>query len=161
MNLKIANIKDLKVLTHMNNLLRLEETMDNSLTEDEVKRRMETFITGEEYSVFLLFDNDTLVGYAVTRNNSNPLYIRQLYIKEGSRNKGLGKKALNKFLDYFNISEIDIEVMSWNEKAIDFYKKFGFKDRYIGMRYRHGWKKLFSSQNIVPLVNINLSERKK
>jgi ribosomal protein S18 acetylase RimI-like enzyme len=43
---------------------------------------------------------------------------------------------LRMVMDKYDIKEIDIEVMVWNEKAINFYTNFGFKKRYLGMNYK-------------------------
>jgi ribosomal protein S18 acetylase RimI-like enzyme len=42
---------------------------------------------------------------------------------------------ISEILDIFNLSEIDVEVMAWNKSAIMYYENFGFKKRYLGMRF--------------------------
>jgi len=55
---------------------------------------------------------------------------------EKNRNKGYGKEVLNLLLDYsfnyLNINNIMLKVFSFNERAINCYKKVGFKE--IGRR---------------------------
>jgi hypothetical protein len=111
-NIKIATNRELDTLTQMNVMLRKEEKMDNTLTELEIKNRMDDFIRGSDYVVLLFIVKNKMIGYAVIRTNSNPLYIRQLFIKEECRNCGFGKESLNQIMDYFKLSEIDTEVMS-------------------------------------------------
>ena len=56
--------------------------------------------------------------------------------EEENRGKGYGKEAIRLLLDYgfnyLNINNINLEVASFNEKAINCYKKVGFKE--IGKR---------------------------
>ncbi len=55
---------------------------------------------------------------------------------EENRNKGYGKEVLNLLLnygfDYLNLNNIMLKVFSFNERAINCYKKVGFKE--IGRR---------------------------
>lgn len=52
--------------------------------------------------------------------------------EEENRNKGYGSEALNLLLDYgfniLNLNNIDLGVISFNERAIKCYKKIGFKE---------------------------------
>ena len=64
-------------------------------------------------------------------------------ISEEQQNKGNGSKAMKKLLDYiFNdrkIRRIFIEVYETNRRAIELYKKFGFKKE--GSLRKHTYKK--------------------
>jgi ribosomal protein S18 acetylase RimI-like enzyme len=136
MKLQKAVFDDLPDLVHMNIGLRLDENMDDSLGEREVKERMFSFLAGNEYKVFLIQEDQVLLGYCVLNILLRPMYLRQLYIKEKYRNQGIGKQAIEALLEIMDIKELDIEVMYWNDKAIKFYETYGFKKRYLGMRYK-------------------------
>jgi ribosomal protein S18 acetylase RimI-like enzyme len=135
MRLQKAILDDIEILLHMNIGLRIDEKMDDSLGEREVKDKMISFLTGNEYKVFIIQEEEEVLGYCVINILLKPMYLRQLYINEKYRNKGIGKQVINALLDIMNIKEIDIEVMYWNDSAIRFYEKYGFKKRYLGMRY--------------------------
>lgn len=52
--------------------------------------------------------------------------------KEENRNKGFGTESINLLLDwgfnYLNLHNIELGVFSFNERAINCYKKLGFKE---------------------------------
>lgn len=136
MEIKEATLKDLDLLTEMNIQLRVDEKIDNIMTNDEVKNRMEGFLKGNEYRVFILKNNKINCGYALIKVLRKPYYLRQIYIINEFRNKGLGSKLINQVMDILKIKEVDVDVMVWNNKAIQFYERFGFKKRYIGLRFK-------------------------
>lgn len=84
-------------------------------------------------------DDDKLIGNCGINEID---HIRQcavvgLFIgDEDNRNNGFGQDALNLLLDYgfnyLNINNIMLKVFSFNERAINCYKKVGFKE--IGRR---------------------------
>jgi ribosomal protein S18 acetylase RimI-like enzyme len=131
-----AKLDDLSVLTEMNIQLRSDEKIDNVMSANEVKSRMQSFIQSNEYKLYLLKDDDINYGYALINIVKKPNYLRQLYIIKEFRNKGLGTKLVNELMKILNINEIDVEVMVWNERAIKFYENFGFKRRFLGLRYK-------------------------
>lgn len=136
MELREATINDLHVLTQMNIQLRADEKMDNQMTDDEVEQRMKGFLEGENYKAYILKSPDTLYGYALIDITKKPVYLRQLFVEKPFRNKGLGREIIQKIMKTLAVKEIDVEVMVWNEQALHFYEKFGFKQRYVGLRYR-------------------------
>jgi len=62
------------------------------------------------------------------------MQIKECIIDE--RRKGYGTQAFHLLLYHLNIQEIDIDVYSWNEAGIDFWKSLGFEKRYYNMRYK-------------------------
>ena len=136
MELKVATIEYLEILTQMNIQLREDEQIDNTMSEKEVKDRMKGFISGDIYKAILFITKKQIQGYCLIDFTKKPLYLRQLFLNREERNTGLGKMYLGLVLEKYNIKEIDIEVIVWNENAINFYENFGFRKRYIGMNYK-------------------------
>jgi len=136
MELKIATIEQLEILTQMNIQLREDEQIDNIMSEKDVRDRMEGFLNGLVYKAILFTNKDITLGYCLIDFTKKPLYLRQIFINREERSSGLGKMFLRMVMDKYDIKEIDIEVMVWNKKAINFYTNFGFKKRYIGMKYK-------------------------
>ncbi len=136
MELREATIHDLHVLTKMNIQLRADEKMDNQMTDDEVEQRMKGFLEGESYIAYILKSTETVYGYALIDKTKKPIYLRQLFVEKPFRNKGLGREVIQKIMETLSVKEIDVDVMAWNEQALNFYEKFGFKRRYIGLRYK-------------------------
>ncbi len=139
-SLKQLNKEDLETyidcLTEMNICLRLDEKMDNIMSDDEVKQRMSDFFNGNTYNIYLLLINKDIAGYALIDHTKNPMYLRQIFIKKEFRGKKYGKLLIELIMNDLKINAVDLEVMYWNDKAIKFYEEFGFIKRYIGMRYK-------------------------
>ena len=132
---RLATIHDLAQLSVLNKQLREDEKIDNKMTDEEITQRMEFFITGQVYKVHVLENQEKeIIGYCVLDITREPNYMRQLFVKSQYRNHGYGKLLLKKVMEEYQLKELDLEVMLWNESAIRFYEHIGFKSRYIGMR---------------------------
>ena len=132
---RLATINDLAELSVLNKRLREDERTDNEMSDEEITKRMESFITGQVYKVHVLENPEKeIIGYCVLDITREPNYMRQLFVKSQYRNHGYGKLLLKKVMEEYQLKEIDLEVMLWNESAIRFYEHIGFKSRYIGMR---------------------------
>ena len=132
---RLATINDLAELSVLNKQLREAERTDNEMSDEEITKRMESFITGQVYKVHVLENPEKeIIGYCVLDITREPNYMRQLFVKSQYRNNGYGKLLLKKVMEEYLLKEIDLEVMLWNESAIRFYEHIGFKSRYIGMR---------------------------
>lgn len=88
----------------------------------------------EYHFVIVLKENDTLIGsvFFMDLNSINQSAKLGIFIgDEKNRNKGYGKESINLILDYgfntLNLNNIMLTVYSFNEIAINTYKKLGFK----------------------------------
>ena len=76
-----------------------------------------------------------MIGYALLINfwsneyGGNMLIIDELYILPNHRNKGLGTSFIDflKKTKYNNSVAIELEVLPYNVKALEWYKKLGFQ----------------------------------
>lgn len=95
--------------------------------------------SGDYQFAIVRLEDDTLLGNCgfneinqVMQNAVVGLFIGE----ENNRNQGYGKEALHLLLDYgfhyLNLINIMLKVFSFNERAIQCYKKVGFKE--IGRR---------------------------
>ena len=58
-------------------------------------------------------------------------YIGEIWVEEKFRRKGVGKKLMEKMLEWFKergIKWVRADVLSNNKEAIEFYKKLGFRE---------------------------------
>lgn len=84
-------------------------------------------------SYFSIYVGDDLIGYFGIKDINNKLKTAELGIVFDAKwtSKGYGTKVLEQFLEYYftklNMRRLDLEVNSWNERALRLYKKFGFK----------------------------------
>jgi len=108
----------------------LEEWLRPSLSEDSVKNNQEWLGNlPENVSVSVVRDKDKIVGfcYATKGDNSEHNKLRSIYVNTDYQGKGIGKALwddANKFFDHS--MPTDVQVVAYNEKAINFYKRLGF-----------------------------------
>lgn len=134
MNIIEATISDLSQLTAMNIQLRHAEKADTAMTPHQVNKRMHQFICAKNIRIYLLKQKENILGYALINTARQPLYLRQLFIKEAYRRRGYGVFLLTEILKKYESETFDVDVMVWNEDAIRFYENFGFKQRFISLR---------------------------
>ncbi len=135
--LRDANIGDVEQLVAMNAHLIEDERYDSPLPLDELRQRMRGFVSGE-FHVLLFETNDAsaaTVGYCVIDVSKRPMYLRHFFICRNHRRKGYGRASLAKLIKDLNISDLDVEVMAWNEVGRAFWRRIGFRHRYDGLRW--------------------------
>ena len=125
---------DLTTLAQFNKYLIEDEQSDNQMTETELYHRMEVFLE-TEYDAYFFEVDRKVVGYALVKNSCNPLYLRQFYIDRPYRRMHYGEQAFRELISYLDVDTIDIEVLTWNERGMNFWKKLNFKERSVYMRY--------------------------
>lgn len=132
-----CTLEDVGKLTVFNKCLIEDEQSDNQMDVADLEERMRGFLTGE-YDAYFFMETEHIVGYALVKNSSKPLYLRQFYIDREYRKQHYGTKAFELLLEYLAVDSIDIEVLSWNERGVGFWESCGFKERSRYMRYEKG-----------------------
>ncbi len=85
-----------------------------------------------KFHVLVAEVNGKIVGmalyyYGYSSWKGSMLYLDDLIVKETSRKHGIGKKLMDELIDIAKkekISQMRWHVLDWNEKAINFYKKY-------------------------------------
>jgi len=134
LHLVTCSNNDLGILAVMNKQLIEDEQYDNPMSIDELKNRMEGFITSD-YKAYLFKEQEIIRGYALVNHSRSPLYLRQFFICRDSRRQRFGRVAFELLMRHLQTSEIDLEVMSWNKTGHEFWKSIGFVERSIFMRH--------------------------
>ena len=71
----------------LNRQLREDERIDNEMSDNEITKRMESFLTGQIYKVHILENEEKdIIGYCVLDITREPKYLRQLFVKSLYRN---------------------------------------------------------------------------
>lgn len=135
MKIEKCSIEDVKTLALMNKCLIEDERSSNPMNLSELEARMQGFLEGD-YDAYYFKEEETTVGYALVDRTATPLYLRQFYIDRKQRRKHYGKSAFRALLEYLGTDCIDIDVLSWNEAGVAFWKSLGFAERYVGMRFK-------------------------
>ncbi|SFS75143.1 Acetyltransferase (GNAT) domain-containing protein [Paenibacillus sp. BC26] len=128
-----CSVEDLELLANWNKQLIEDEKHDNRMNIEQLKARMKQFIE-TDYRAYKFVARDEGRGYALVNHSRSPLYLRQFFICRKDRRNGYGRLAFAKLTEYLNTTELDLEVMHWNETAYRFWKSLGFKERSVYLR---------------------------
>lgn len=79
------------------------------------------------YHAFVSKDKDKVVGFVSVSKQEKENEIKALYVLSNYQGRGIGGKLMNKGLEWLGKNkDISLTVVTYNTKAINFYKKFGF-----------------------------------
>lgn len=126
--LNVKHETDISELVAMNASLIIDEGHTYRLTAEELTDRFQTWLeNGFEYQIFRDQDGST-VGYALWREQPDYIFLRQFFIKDAYRRKGLGTHHIKALLEgpWKGWTSIRLEVMDRNERAQAFWHSFGF-----------------------------------
>jgi RimJ/RimL family protein N-acetyltransferase len=146
--LRIANLDDLPTLLEFEQrLIKAERPMDPSIKDGDISYYdISEMIKASNSEVFVVeLDHEIVAsGYAKIIDDRHYLkhtkqgYLGFMYVPEEHRGKGLNKLILDALIDWCkarNVFEIRLDVYDVNETAIKAYKKSGFKNYLINMRF--------------------------
>ncbi len=88
-----SNESDIEILAKLNHSLILDEGHRNTMNESQLQERMKLWLKNE-YEAAIIAVDKVDVGYALWREDTDYLYIRQFYIKPDYRRKGFGRNAI-------------------------------------------------------------------
>ena len=120
---------DVPWLVKMNRQLIRDEGHRNKMSISELEKRMSDFLH-TEYEAVIVRSNQNDIGYALYRRDPEWLYLKQIFVVEPMRRKGIGL-SLTKLLknhpgkDY---KRIRTDVLVNNPIGIHFWKAVGFKE---------------------------------
>lgn len=108
----------------------IEDRFKDRLTEEYLAKRAEKIANPDEGETLLFAkDGDNVVGVCgiVTREDVNQL--RAIYVLPEYQGRGIGWMMWKEAQKHFNSNkDIIVQVATYNQNAIDFYKKLGFVD---------------------------------
>lgn len=70
--------------------------------------------------------DDVVIGYAIAKRSDQEGRIGHIYIDSDAAGQGAGSKLLSVLLEWIGGVRVVLEVVSFSDRAINFYKKFGF-----------------------------------
>ena len=130
-----CELSDIRQLAVLNLQLIEDEKSDNPMTVEELEDQMSEFMNGD-YNAYFYRDEGNIIGYALVRISSRPMYLRHFLVCREYRRNGCGKAFFGDLLKELGVRTIDIEVYSWNETGKRFWESLGFSPRCIYMRYQ-------------------------
>ena len=135
MQIRKCTEQDISRFAWMNKHLIEDEKSNNPMNVDELEGRMRGFLS-EDYQAYFFIEEETILGYALIKHSTEPLYLRRFYIEREFRRRHYGKKAFGLLMDYLQADTIDIELLPWNENGRLFWKNCGFEETCIAMSYK-------------------------
>ena len=152
MNIRNANIEDLEIFLNLNAEVQslhakawpeiFKPTSEVSLTDEDFKR----MLSNPLINIYIAESGNSSLGYCYTQIIERPenpykfaskkLYINHLAVRSHERGKGIGSALIKHAISKAKESDITVvELDSWtfNQKAIDFFLSFGFKIYNVNM----------------------------
>jgi ribosomal protein S18 acetylase RimI-like enzyme len=106
---------------------RVTEITDDWHSIPALRQRLE-----RPWSEFIVADDGTTIGgmaYAESDEERKTVTLRQLYVLPQFQGRGIGGMLMDEVLNAFADAEMArLEVEAANERAVDFYKAFGFNE---------------------------------
>jgi ribosomal protein S18 acetylase RimI-like enzyme len=116
-------------ITEQDIRLRVEGAHGERITSGIQKWRERIESTGPNSEIFVARLDDKIVGAASSVIEDGQHRVGAIYVLPEAQGKGVGAKLMNKMLDWLGSNQdIYVVVASYNQTAIDFYKRFGFKE---------------------------------
>ena len=125
-----AQLSDVPLLAELNHQLIRDEGHRNAMTVSELAQRLQGWLESGEY-VAVIFEADAEVAaYALYREQSAEIYLRQFFVVRHRRTQGHGRAALETLLGsvWPKDKRLTVEVLADNAPAIAFYRSLGYAD---------------------------------
>jgi ribosomal protein S18 acetylase RimI-like enzyme len=119
----------------------IEDSYKDSFTEESIQKNKARIAHGNKNEKRLVAkDGDHVVGVARMIRNENNNQLQTIYVLPEFQRKGIGMMLWNVAKDFCDpTKDILVQVATYNQKAIEFYKKLGFVD--TGKRWNDDkWK---------------------
>ncbi|MCK4328456.1 GNAT family N-acetyltransferase [candidate division WOR-3 bacterium] len=100
-------------------------------TQDDFKR----LIFFEPKGCFVAWKDKERVGIVTTTTYDDYAFIGTLIVKKEERGKGIGKELMNHAIEYLQQRGIKTIELDGELVAISLYKRLGFKDKYLSLRF--------------------------
>jgi len=117
------------MLAELNYQLIRDEGHRNSMSVAELEIRMRDFLS-RDYTAVIFEDADVVVAYALYREFTGEIYLRQLFVARERRRQGIGKRVIEILREkYWDRSKRwTVEVLTANEAAVRFWRAMGYRD---------------------------------
>lgn len=129
MRFRPAVLDDCPLLAQLNHQLIRDEGHRNRMSVSELEERMKDWLSGE-YRATVFEDGDEVVAYALFREQSEEIYLRQFFVVRHRRRQGLGRRAweLLRSQVWPKSKRLTVEVLLSNGSGIAFWRALGYSD---------------------------------
>lgn len=132
--LEMSNLFEIKPLWEQLNELHKQKSRNfkDHYARFTFEERMELIHEKEKFSIFIARYDEEIVGYTIVSCVKDLGEIDSIFIIQKLRNKGLGKKLMEKaecWLSEQNANRTVISVADGNESVFPFYQSLGYLTR--------------------------------
>lgn len=129
MEFRFAPADDASALGHLNADLIRDEGHRNPMTVAELEDRMNGWLAGE-YEAAVCESDGALVGYALYRREPDHVYLRQLFVREADRRRGIATELLQWLWSnaWADVERVRVEALVGNSADLAFWRAVGFSD---------------------------------
>lgn len=108
--------------------LRTEGENGERIPENIEKWRKRIEAGKDNKAIFVARLDNHVVGMASATIANNKRYLSALYVSPDIQGRGIGGQLMRNVLDWQGVAaDIYLNVASYNQNAIDFYKRYGFE----------------------------------
>ncbi|EDT79299.1 GNAT family N-acetyltransferase [Clostridium perfringens] len=143
MSLKIRDIKieDYKEISKIRKMPGVMENILSNKDEEEELIKEKIINRGKNQYWYVAEENGKVIGLGILMNHGNlrkkHVGVITLMVNSDYQNKGIGSLLMDKLINLsesLNIIRLELCVFRDNYKAINLYKKFGFKEEGIKIK---------------------------
>ena len=129
MEYRFATAADLDRLAEWNHQLIRDEGHRNAMTVAELRERMRGWLEGE-YKAVIFGPQSDPVAYALFREGTAEVYLRQLFVRRDRRSEGIGREAVGILRErvWPRQKRLTVEVLTANTRAVQFWRSVGYED---------------------------------
>jgi predicted acetyltransferase len=129
MTYRRATLDDCALLAELNHQLIRDEGHRNQMSVPELEQRMKGWLSSE-YEAVLFEREKGVVAYALYREQSDGIYLRQLFVVRNRRRQGIGRRAVEVLRSNFWPAKkrLTVDVLVQNTAAIAFWRAMGYRD---------------------------------
>ncbi|MHB1018077.1 MAG: GNAT family N-acetyltransferase [Coriobacteriia bacterium] len=129
MEFRFASADDAPTLGRLNADLIRAEGHRNPMTVAQLEDRMRGWLAGG-YEAVVCESDGAPVGYALYRCELDHVYLRQLFVREGDRRRGIATALLQWLWSnvWRDVERCRVEVLVGNSAGLAFWRAIGFSD---------------------------------
>jgi ribosomal protein S18 acetylase RimI-like enzyme len=129
MTYRQATRDDCPRLAELNHQLIQDEGHRSRMTVPELEQRMRDWLA-DEYVATVFEDGGEVVAYALFRERTGEIYLRQLFVVRHRRRQGIGRHAVQTLRSSIwpKDRRLTVEVLATNRDALAFWRAVGYAD---------------------------------
>ena len=141
LNIRDIEIEDYKEISKIRKMPGVMENILSNKDEEEESIKEKIINMGKNQYWYVAEENGKVIGLGILMNHGNlrkkHVGVITLMVNSDYQNKGIGSLLMDKLINLsesLNIIRLELCVFRDNYKAINLYKKFGFKEEGIKVK---------------------------